>query len=38
MVAERESAERAKRLIGETCGKQNIASNQLTIHADRAPR
>ena len=25
MVAERESAELAKRLIGETCGKQNIA-------------
>jgi len=25
----------AKRLIGETCRKQNIASDQLTIHADR---
>jgi putative transposase len=35
MVAERESAELAKRLIGETCRKQNIAPHQLTIHADR---
>jgi putative transposase len=35
MVAERESAELAKRLIAETCRKQNIASDQLTIHADR---
>ena len=35
MVAERESAELAKRLIGETCRKQNIAPDQLTIHADR---
>jgi len=35
MVAERESAELAKRLIGETCAKQNIAPDQLTIHADR---
>jgi putative transposase len=35
MVAERESAELAKRLIGETCRKQNIAPDQLSIHADR---
>jgi putative transposase len=35
MVAQRESAELAKRLIGETCRKQNIAPDQLTIHADR---
>jgi putative transposase len=35
MVAERESAELAKRLIGETCRKQNIVPDRLTIHADR---
>ena len=35
MVAERESAELAKRLIAETCRKQNIGPSQLTIHADR---
>ncbi len=35
MVAERESAELAKRLIGETCRKQDIAPDQLTLHADR---
>lgn len=35
MVAERESAELAKRLIAETCRKQNIGPHQLTIHADR---
>jgi putative transposase len=35
MIADRESAELAKRLIGETCHKQNIARDQLTIHADR---
>lgn len=35
MVADRESAELAKRLIAETCRKQNIASDQLTLHADR---
>jgi transposase InsO family protein len=34
MVAPRESAELAKRLIGETCRKQLIAPDQLTIHAD----
>jgi putative transposase len=35
MLADRESAELAKRLIGETCGKFDIADGQLTIHADR---
>jgi putative transposase len=35
MVAHRESAELAKRLIAETCRKQVIAPDQLTIHADR---
>jgi putative transposase len=35
LVAERESAELAKRLMAETCHKQNIAPDQLTIHADR---
>jgi len=31
----RESAELAKRLIEESCGKQNIPPGQLTLHADR---
>ena len=35
MVAHRESAVLAKRLISDTCDKQNIAPEQLTIHADR---
>ena len=35
MVAHRESAELAKRLIADSCDKQNIAAGQLTIHADR---
>lgn len=35
MVAEHQSAELAKRLIAQTCRKQNIAPNQLTIPADR---
>jgi putative transposase len=35
MVAERESATLAKRLITESCHKQNIAEEQLTLHADR---
>jgi len=35
MVAHRESATLAKRLIAETCEKQNIARDQLTLHADR---
>src|SRR6185369_15728293 len=35
MVAPRETAELAKRLIADTCDKQNIQPDQLTIHADR---
>jgi len=35
MVAMRESAELAKRLIEETCKKQGILPGQLTLHADR---
>jgi putative transposase len=35
MVAPRETAELAKRLIADTCDKQNIQPGQLTIHADR---
>jgi putative transposase len=35
MVAERESATLAQRLIDETCDKQGIQPGQLTIHADR---
>lgn len=35
MVAHREQTALAKKLIQETCEKQNIKENQLTIHADR---
>ena len=35
MVAPRESATLAERLIADTCAKQAIAPGQLTIHADR---
>jgi len=35
MVATRESAALAKVLIGQTCAKQGIRAEQLTIHADR---
>lgn len=35
MIAHRESAELAKRLIEHTCRAQNIAPGQLTVHADR---
>jgi putative transposase len=35
MVAPRESATLAERLIEDTCAKQAIAPGQLTIHADR---
>ena len=35
MIAEAESAELAQELIAQTCRRQNIARNQLTIHADR---
>jgi putative transposase len=35
MLAHRESAELARRLIAESCRKQDIEPGQLTIHADR---
>jgi putative transposase len=35
MVATRESASLAKRLIMETCEKQCVVRDQLTVHADR---
>ena len=35
LIAERESATLAKRLIEECCRKQNVHRDQLTIHADR---
>jgi putative transposase len=35
MVADAEAASLAKKLIEETCRRQGIAANQLTIHADR---
>jgi len=37
MAARRESATLAQRLIEETCERQAIAPDQLTIHADRGP-
>jgi putative transposase len=37
MVAHRESAVLAERLIAETLAKQGITRDQLTIHADRGP-
>jgi putative transposase len=35
LIAERESASLAEQLIGETCAKQGIEPDQLTLHADR---
>ena len=35
MVAHRESAALAKRLIEDTCAKQGVVPGQLTLHADR---
>lgn len=35
MVAHRESAALASKLISETCKRQDIARDQLTLHADR---
>ena len=35
MVAHRESAALAEALIRQTCAKQHIGADQLTIHADR---
>ena len=37
MVASRESADLAKRLIGETVEKQGVTQDQLIIHSDRGP-
>jgi putative transposase len=37
MVAERESRALARRLIQETCIKEDIIPGQLTLHADRGP-
>lgn len=37
MVAARESAELAKQLLLESCQKQSISMDQLTIHSDRGP-
>lgn len=37
MVAEREKSSLATQLIAETCEKQGIVQDQLTIHADRGP-
>lgn len=37
MVAARESAELAKQLLLESCLKQGISMDQLTIHSDRGP-
>jgi putative transposase len=35
LIAERESAELARQLLEETCTKEAIAPDQLTVHADR---
>jgi putative transposase len=35
MIAKRESAELAEKLIAETCGKQEIEEDQLILHSDR---
>lgn len=35
MIADHESAELAQALIEQTCERQSIAPNQLTLHADR---
>jgi putative transposase len=37
MVALREAASLAQKLIEETCAKQRIPKGQLTVHADRGP-
>jgi putative transposase len=37
LLAERESAALARRLIAETCERQEITPGTLTIHADRGP-
>jgi putative transposase len=35
LIAERESAELARQLLAATCAKEEIAPEQLTLHADR---
>lgn len=35
LIAERQASRLAEELIGESCAKQNISPDQLTIHADR---
>lgn len=37
MIAEKESASLAKRLLAETCAKQGVEADSLTVHADRGP-
>jgi len=37
MLADRESAQLAKRLIEESCRKEGIQAGQLTLHSDRGP-
>jgi putative transposase len=37
MVAQREAANLARKLIAESCAKQGIEPSQLTLHADRGP-
>lgn len=37
LLARRESAALAKRLIGDSCEKQGVEEGQLTIHSDRGP-
>jgi putative transposase len=37
MVAEREAANLAEKLIADSCTKQGIEPSQLTLHADRGP-
>ncbi len=37
MVADRESSTLAKRLITETCEKEGVEPDQLTLHSDRGP-
>ena len=38
MIAERETAVLATRLVKETITKQDADANKLTVHADRAAR
>lgn len=37
LLAHRENADLARRLIRETCQKQDVSAEQLTIHSDRGP-